>query len=116
MNAATAKKNSKDWLAQAQRENKDYNRERIAREKRESSALWKTRGVEWVKQIDVDIERASKQGQHHTFLPSHINPDGDLVIWLPESDRPIHQLLMKHYRDKGFNVKEYSPIALAITW
>lgn len=93
----------------------DWNRKRIARERRESAALWKTRGLEWTAKINGWIEEASKKGKHGTYAPSDIGPNGDQVIWIPESDRSIHKLLMEHYRDAGFNVKEYSPLGMMIT-
>ncbi len=116
MNAALAKINSKTWLDNAQKENKEYNLRRLAAEKKESLALWRTVGIKWVSKIDGWIQEASSKGKHGTYASSRINPDGDTVIWLASTDKPIYELLMKHYRDRGFDVNEYYPLGIEITW
>lgn len=89
---------------------------REAREAQTSASLWRKRGPELVAQIDSYIEKASLRGQHGIDEPSDINPNGDSIIWLKETDRPIHKFLMDHYRREGFTVEEYTPVALKITW
>src|SRR5271167_275407 len=104
MNAATARKAASDWMKKAIKENKEWNLKRIIRETYESTAQWKRRGPTLIAQIDGYIKEASIQGKHGTYAPSDINPYGDPIIWLKETDRPIHQLLMNYYRDLGFTV------------
>jgi hypothetical protein len=116
MNVKTARKATNNWMKKATKENVEYNKKRQARELRISTALWKKRGPVLVSQIDGYIKKASANGHHGINEPSALNPNGDPIIWLDEGDRPIHYLLMKHYRDQGFTVVEYTPIALKIEW
>ena len=116
MDAANARKAASDWLEKATKENQEWNRKRIAKETREAETLWKKRGPVLVAQIDSYIRKASSNGHHEIYEPSKLNPNGDSIIWLEESDGPIHEILIGHYRKQGFTVKEFTPIALKIEW
>lgn len=116
MDATTARRFTSEWMKKATKENQEWNRRRLARENRESTLLWKKRGLALVAQIDGYIKKASVNGQHNIYEPSRINPNGDSIIWLDENYRPIHKLLIAHYREQGFTVEEYTPIALKIEW
>lgn len=116
LHVSIARKAASDWLKKTVEENKEWNRKRVAQETMESKTLWKSRGPELIAQIDGYIKRASAQGKHGILEPSDLNPHGDPIIWLSESDQPIHKLLMAHYRKQGFTVVEYTPLGLKITW
>jgi len=116
MNVKIARKATSDWMKKVTLENKEWNRKRVIRETRIATDLWKKRGPVLIAQIDGYIKKASANGHHGTYAPSAINPNGDPIIWLDETDRPIHYLLMDYYRAQGFTVAEYTPIGLKIEW
>src|ERR1700675_2259724 len=116
MKAAEARKTAKEYLDKMGREHdREYNR-LMAEEKRESEAVWKKRGHALVKQIDGYIAKASAKGDHHTYAPSDVNPNGDMIIYLEEPDWPAYELLMQHFRGEGYNVEEYQYHGMKITW
>jgi|HubBroStandDraft_5_1064220.scaffolds.fasta_scaffold05868_5 hypothetical protein len=116
MNAAKARKAVEDWMVKVTKENRSYNRERIKEEDRIAAALWKEKGALFLRKIDGYIKKASSNGRRYINEPSRINPNGDTVIWLEESDRPIYKILMAHYRQQGFTVEEYEPLGFRIEW
>ncbi len=88
----------------------------MAREKKAADALWAQRGETLVAQIEGYIREASKNGKHVTFAPSDVNPNGDEVIYLEDSDRPIYTMLMNYFRKNGFSVEEFQYNGMRITW
>ncbi len=88
----------------------------MERERKETEKVWALRGDALVAQIEGYIKKASLAGQHVTFEPSDINPNGDEVIWLAEENRPIHKKLISYFRKNGFKVVEYDHIGMKITW
>jgi hypothetical protein len=116
MNALEARGHAKNWLEKTTKENNQWNDARKKKEDKAEATLWKKRGPELTRRIDGYIKKAALGGYHSIYEPSDINPGGDPIIWLGESDYIIHQTLIKHYRDKGFKVEEYTPYALKITW
>jgi len=116
MNATQAKKTAKAYLDKISREHeREYNR-LMAEEEQEAKALWKKRGPALIKQITGYIEKASAKGDHHTYAPSDVNPNGDQIIYLEESDWPAYELLMAYFRGQGFEVEEYQYHGMKITW
>src|SRR5271165_6634755 len=105
MNASTARKATSDWMKKAIKDNIEWDTKREMHEARVSTALWRKRGPALVSQIDGYIKKSATNGKHGIWEPSDINPNGDPIIWLNETDRPIHKLLMQYYRDKGFVVE-----------
>jgi hypothetical protein len=116
MNAAQARSAVNQWHIEAGRENREYNRKRIAREKATAAAVWKERGDALVTKIDGWIAKASKDGKRGTYEPTDLNPNGDEVIWLKKAEQPIFELLMEHFRNEGFEVEEYQNYGMKITW
>jgi hypothetical protein len=116
MSASRARKAAREWMKKVTEENAQWNEVRTKQQARISADLWKKRGPALVAEIDGYIKKASVNGEHGIYEPSEINPYGDPIIWLEEADRPIHKLLMDHYRLQGFRVLEYTPIGLKIEW
>lgn len=114
--AAIARKAADDWLKKATEENKEWNRQRIERERREAEAMWSDRGMMWVKKIEGYIAKASRDGKHGTWEPTSCNPHGDEILYIGKGDQPIYEKLMQYFRDEGFTVEEYQYMGMKITW
>jgi hypothetical protein len=116
MRAAEARKRAKAYMDKVGRDHdREYNR-LMAEEKRESEALWEKRSPALIKQINGYIETASAEGDHHTYAPSDVNPNGDQIIYLEDGDHGIHDMLMKYFRAQGYTVEEYQYHGMKITW
>src|SRR5271169_1605506 len=74
------------------------------RERKQAEKIWVERGEELVEKIEGWITHAAVKGQHVTFEPTDVNPGGDEVIYLKDSDLPIYKMVMDYFRRNGFTV------------
>jgi hypothetical protein len=124
MNAATARKAVAAWRKKAIADHTQEYNAIMAQERRETEAMWPTRGMMWVKKIEGYIQTAAVQGHNYTYEPTSTNPNGDQIIYIGgdqiiyigKGDKPIYQKLMQYFRDKGFTVEEYQYMGMKITW
>ena len=116
LKASEAKQASKTYYNKLVSDHAVEYKKIMERERKETEKVWAKRGNALVAQIEGWIKKASLNGEHVTFEPSDINPNGDEVIWLDDADRPIHKKLMDYFRKNGFKVEEYDHNGMKITW
>jgi hypothetical protein len=116
MKAAEARERARAYLNKLGREHEREYKRLMAEEKREAEAVWEKRSPALIKQINGWIAKASAKGDHGTYEPTDVNPNGDQIIYLEDGDHPIHDMLMKYFRSQGYTVEEYQYHGMKITW
>lgn len=116
MNALEARKTTDNYLAKVEREHEIARKKLLAKEHKQTAALWEKRGPAPIAQIDGYIRRAAAKGGNGTWEPTNINPNGDSVIYLDGEDQLVKELLMDYFRNEGFTVTDYMYGGLKITW
>jgi hypothetical protein len=108
MNAREARKNSKAYRDKLIRDNAAWRKKYDA----EQARLFKKRKAErWdivIAKIDKQIKELSLKGHREFGLEE--------ILYFPGDDSILFEALMQHYKEEGFEVKEYQGFGLKLSW